>query len=264
MLTLLLRAVSSLPSVQYQCRFYSVRRLLVAVLSSLALVCLLCAPANGATSFGPTDSQWRAPVGPPLAPDVSNHFDPPAHNWLSGHRGVDLATTPGVAVHAAGPGTITFAARIADRGVVVVSHGTLRTTYEPVEASLPVGSTVTGDSVIGIVGMGGHCSSRCLHWGLRRGEQYLDPLALLNQSPPALKPLGSNLSLAEKGLNGLSATSVTVANQSVGTRSLAQSVTVTPEGQQTDESGSRSGLGLISGIAVTAAAIGALARRRSR
>ncbi|GAA3766216.1 hypothetical protein GCM10022206_00780 [Streptomyces chiangmaiensis] len=32
-----------------------------------------------------------------------------------------------------------------------------------------------------------HCPGGCLHWGLRRGETYLDPLALL---PPRLLRAG--------------------------------------------------------------------------
>ena len=39
----------------------------------------------------------------------------------------------------------------------------------------------------------GHCGigRSCLHWGLLRGDSYLDPLALLHLSPPILLPLGS-------------------------------------------------------------------------
>ena len=32
--------------------------------------------------------------------------------------------------------------------------------------------------MIGQVGQGGHCRG-CLHWGLREGKKYLDPLLLL-------------------------------------------------------------------------------------
>ena len=32
--------------------------------------------------------------------------------------------------------------------------------------------------VIGVLGTGGHCRG-CLHWGLREGRSYLDPLLLL-------------------------------------------------------------------------------------
>ena len=36
---------------------------------------------------------------------------------------------------------------------------------------------------IGRVAAGGHCAGRCLHWGLRRGETYLDPLLLIRTGP---------------------------------------------------------------------------------
>jgi len=136
---------------------------------------------------------WQSPVGPTDRPAVLHGFDPPARRWLSGHRGVDLAATTGHLVRAAGPGEVTHASRIADRGVVVVTHGALRTTYEPVDASVVRGSRVLGGDALGVVGTGGHCSARCVHWGLRRGEEYLDPLLLLNRAPPVLKSPGTRL-----------------------------------------------------------------------
>jgi hypothetical protein len=59
----------------------------------------------------------------------------------------------------------------------------LRTTYEPVEASVARGDEVAAGEALGAVEpTGSHCAG-CLHWGLLRGEVYLDPLSLL---PPWL------------------------------------------------------------------------------
>jgi murein DD-endopeptidase MepM/ murein hydrolase activator NlpD len=119
----------------------------------------------------------------PLAghPTVVHGFDPPAKRWLPGHRGVDLAAEPGTPVRAAGAGVIGYAGMLAGRGVVTVQHGSLRTTYEPVEASVHRGERVTAGEVIGhLQDTPGHCRPQtCLHWGLLRGDHYLNPLSLV-------------------------------------------------------------------------------------
>jgi murein DD-endopeptidase MepM/ murein hydrolase activator NlpD len=104
---------------------------------------------------------------------------------------VDLAAEPGAAVRAAGDGVILFAGVIAGRPVLSVSHtGGLRTTYEPVGARVKSGDRVAAGDPIGVL-LAGHpgCpASACLHWGLRQGERYLDPLTLLGWAPVRLLP----------------------------------------------------------------------------
>lgn len=139
--------------------------------------------AEPAAANSRSPSQWASPIQPIT---VVAGFDPPAQRWRAGHRGVDLAGRG--TVRAAGAGTVTFAGQIAGRGVVSVSHGRLRTTYEPVAATVTVGQSVAAGQAIGTIGVGGHCSARCLHWGLLAGEEYLDPLLLLRTTPPVLKP----------------------------------------------------------------------------
>jgi murein DD-endopeptidase MepM/ murein hydrolase activator NlpD len=126
------------------------------------------------------------------APTVVRRFDPPPVRWAPGHRGVDLAAWPGAIVRAAGDGVVTFAGRIAGRGVVTVAHtGGLRTTYEPVEAAVPVGTSVAAGDRIGVLAAGhpGCPVAACLHWGLRQGERYLDPLSLLGLGRVRLLPV---------------------------------------------------------------------------
>nr|WP_229791460.1 M23 family metallopeptidase [Micromonospora fulviviridis] len=130
----------------------------------------------------------------PLAgtPRVVRRFDPPPQPWLPGHRGVDLAATPGVEVRSAGAGVVLFAGTVAGRPVVTVGHADgLRTTYEPVRPGPAAGARVAAGTPIGllIVGHPGCVAAACLHWGLRRGEEYLDPLALLGLGPVRLLPL---------------------------------------------------------------------------
>ncbi|MBZ5737027.1 M23 family metallopeptidase [Nocardioides mangrovi] len=134
------------------------------------------------------------PVGVwPLAPqpEVVAGFDPPDDPWGAGHRGVDLLGSPGQAVHAALPGRVSWAGVLAGRGVVVVDHGSTRTTYEPVEATVGTGDVVAaGDRIGRLSTAGSHCLPQaCLHWGWIEDETYLDPLRLVGAGPVRLLPL---------------------------------------------------------------------------
>jgi murein DD-endopeptidase MepM/ murein hydrolase activator NlpD len=96
-------------------------------------------------------------------------------------------------VLAAGAGRVGYAGLLAGRGVVVVVHGELRTTYEPVVAEVAVGSAVAAGERIGTLepGHAGCPAAACLHWGLRRGDSYLDPLRLVDRGPVRLLPLAA-------------------------------------------------------------------------
>ncbi len=141
------------------------------------------------------------PVG--VRPRVPRGWEPPATVYGPGHRGVDLAAAPGTPVRAVADGRVSFAGRVAGKGVVSVElAGTgdppLRTTYEPVRASVPQGAEVTAGEVIGTVEAGGpHCTAPCVHWGLLRGGTYLDPLSLL---PPWLLHRGPSRLLPVLGV----------------------------------------------------------------
>ncbi len=139
------------------------------------------------TSTGGRAATWRSPV---LPLRVQARFDPPEHRWLPGHRGVDLRTREGATVRAAGSGRVVFAGSLAGRGVVSIDHGGLRTTYEPVLASVEAGEQVRVGAPIGVIATGtGHCGSgRCLHLGLRRDRTYLDPMLLLGRTSARLRP----------------------------------------------------------------------------
>lgn len=93
-------------------------------------------------------------------------------------------------MHAAGTGRVVFAGTLAGRGVVSIDHGGLRTTYEPVLASVEVGQRVRVGAPIGVIAGGtGHCGSGwCLHLGVRRGRTYLDPMLLLGRTSARLRP----------------------------------------------------------------------------
>jgi murein DD-endopeptidase MepM/ murein hydrolase activator NlpD len=153
----------------------------------VALLAVLVAAPNDARADSPAPAVW--PLSPP--PTVVVRFDPPDTLWGPGHRGVDLLGFPGQTVSTAVAGTVTFAGTLAGRGVVVVGHGATRTTYEPVEPTVAVGTTLRAGETIGTLQSGlSHCFPRtCLHWGLLRGEEYLDPLSLLGFAPVRLLPI---------------------------------------------------------------------------
>lgn len=139
-------------------------------------------------------------------PLVARFHEPPPQPWAAGHRGVDLATAPRAPVRAAAPGRIVFAGRVAGRGVVSVeldggAFPRLRMTYEPARPAVAVGERVTAGQLLGRLAPGlrpgprYHCAVPCLHWGLLRGDRYLDPLStlpprLLRRAPSRLLPTG--------------------------------------------------------------------------
>jgi murein DD-endopeptidase MepM/ murein hydrolase activator NlpD len=141
-------------------------------------------------SAAPVAGRWAWPLDP--RPSVERPFDPPDQPWLPGHRGVDLAAAVGQQVRSPAAGRVTYAGRLAGRGVVVVAHdGGLRSTFEPVEGSVAVGTAVDRGGVVGgVASTPGHCAPRvCLHWGVLRGTTYLDPLAFVGRARVVLLPL---------------------------------------------------------------------------
>jgi murein DD-endopeptidase MepM/ murein hydrolase activator NlpD len=161
-------------------------RLLIRSLG-LAIGLLVLAPVpSSADGVG-----WRWPLdGTPV---VARAFDPPPLPWLAGHRGVDLQARAGDPVRAAGAGVVGFAGLLAGRGVVTVHHaGGRETTYEPVTAAVRPGQRVATGQLLGRVQPGhGSCGIGfvCLHWGLRLGAAYLDPLQLVRAGPIRLLPV---------------------------------------------------------------------------
>ena len=136
----------------------------------------------------PATALWSPPMDGDLS--VTRPFEHLPHRFAAGHRGADLRGAPGSQVLAAGAGVVVFAGMVAGRPVMSIDHpGGLRTTYEPVDASVAAGQSVARGSIIGtlVAGHAGCPVEACLHWGLRRGEIYLDPFSLLR--PPRVRLL---------------------------------------------------------------------------
>ncbi|TSE16395.1 M23 family metallopeptidase [Arthrobacter sp. KBS0703] len=138
----------------------------------------------------PAAGSWSWPLTP--RPAVLRAFDPPDKPWLSGHRGVDLkSSSDGGPVTAPESGTVSFVGVVVDRPVITVDHGNgLRSSFEPVASTLAKGDAVAKGQLLGTL-LAGHCGpTPCVHWGVRRGDEYVNPLEfVLDLRPSVLLPL---------------------------------------------------------------------------
>jgi len=152
----------------------------------------LLAAALAAAFLGSVLSGVGAPVGaePPDPPTgwlrpveglVVRPFEEPASRYGPGHRGADLAASPGTVVRVANDGVVSFAGSVAGSLHVVVAHGGgLRTSYSFLaRVDVHTGQTVGRGDPLGITGGTGPEHDRnVLHLGLRVGDRYVDPMQL--------------------------------------------------------------------------------------
>ena len=140
-------------------------------------------------------------------PRVIRPFEKPAQRWSAGHRGVDLAVPVNDRrVYAPAPGKVVFSGTVVNRKVLVIAHPDgRRSTFEPMDETLPVGTTVAAGEVIGTVAGTANgnserpyrrCSTPCLYWGVRQGgargdgsgktAEYINPMSLLGSKEPSI------------------------------------------------------------------------------
>ncbi len=150
--------------------------------------------------------RYRSPTAE-SRPRVVHPFEKPAQRWSTGHRGVDLAVPENDRrVYAPAPGKVVFSGTVVNRKVLVLAHPDgRRSTFEPMDEALPVGTTVAAGEVIGTVAVtaGGtserpyrRCTTACLYWGVRQGgdrgdgsgktAEYINPMSLLGSKEPSI------------------------------------------------------------------------------
>ena len=150
--------------------------------------------------------RYRSPTAE-SRPRVIHPFEKPAQRWSAGHRGVDIAIPENDRhVYAPAPGKVVFSGTVVNRKVLVIAHPDgRRSTFEPMDEALPVGTTVAVGDVIGTVAgaAGGNsersyrrCSAPCLYWGVRQGgargdgsgktAEYINPMSLLGSKEPSI------------------------------------------------------------------------------
>ena len=67
-----------------------------------------------------------------------------------------------------------------------IDHGGgVISSYEPLDSPLKKGDPVSRGDPLGDV-MPGHCSSLCVHFGVRIGGEYVSPLSMLGEIPYAV------------------------------------------------------------------------------
>jgi murein DD-endopeptidase MepM/ murein hydrolase activator NlpD len=122
----------------------------------------------------------------PTSETILAEFAPPNPDWLPGHRGLDLAASQDGTVRTPAVGVVIWRGFTGSIPVLVIRHGITRATYQPITSNLAVGSIVQAGQIVGSLTSGGHCSNRCLHWGLKLNDRYLDPRLLLWRPHPIL------------------------------------------------------------------------------
>lgn len=142
---------------------------LVGVLT-LALIATPSAPAPALDLIAPID-------GP-----IIRHFEQPPTPYAAGHRGIDLGASEGTSVYAAAGGVVAFAGPVGGTRAVSIDHPDgHRTTYSYLSATtVRAGAGVTQGALIGRSGPGHAGETPAgLHFGLKRGDAYLDPEPVL-------------------------------------------------------------------------------------
>ncbi len=118
---------------------------------------------------------------PPVPGGVVRPFQEPLAVYAAGHRGVDFSAAAGTPVRAANSGVVSFAGTVAGSLHVVVAHGGgIRTSYSFLQrVDVHVGEQVERGQIVGAAGGSGDGhTSGVLHFGVRVGERYVDPMLL--------------------------------------------------------------------------------------
>jgi murein DD-endopeptidase MepM/ murein hydrolase activator NlpD len=170
-------------------------RLATGLGTATLLLALLVAVASegsaGPPGPPPPAGTYRLPLAG--APEVVRAFERPPERWAAGHRGIDLRSALGSHVVAPGAGVVSYAGVVGGRPVVTVTDAEgRRSTVEPLVPAVRVGDLVDAGALLGTLALdGSHCApAACLHWGVRVGDDYVDPLSLLaGAGPVVLLPL---------------------------------------------------------------------------
>jgi murein DD-endopeptidase MepM/ murein hydrolase activator NlpD len=132
----------------------------------------------------PYHGGWRTPV--PLA-RIASRFNPqrmhPVLHVIMPHNGVDFAAPVGTPIYASASGVVKSAGDGGPCGnMVQIDHpGGLTSAYCHMSRFAPglhAGQHVESRQLIGYVGQTGRATGPHLHFAIKRGDVYIDPLAL--------------------------------------------------------------------------------------
>lgn len=110
----------------------------------------------------------------PVQGHIVDHFRAPESPYGPGNRGLEYAVESGSLVRATDGGTVTFAGQVGGSLFVTILHDDgLRSTYGHMSSiAVSVGQRVEQSEVVGQ-------SSERLHFGIREGDEYIDPELLV-------------------------------------------------------------------------------------
>ena len=124
---------------------------------------------------------------------IVKDFDLPINFYGSGHRGIDYLSKVNEPVLASADGYVSHQGLIANRWTISITHSQFRTTYEPVRPIVKLGQIVKSGEIIGYLELkGSHCFPQsCLHFGLKEGKFYFNPVLNFKRNYPKLLPIYS-------------------------------------------------------------------------
>ena len=148
-------------------------------LRTLAALVAVAAALASATPVSAEDMPPVVEYRPPVEGPIADAFRAPAHDYAAGNRGVDFSAAAGEEVRAAANGEVVFAGQVGGSLHVVVRHADgLRSSLSFLaDVVVRRGQKVLAGDVVGV-------ASGPVHFGIRAGEQYLDPMAFLRGDEP--------------------------------------------------------------------------------
>lgn len=164
----------------------------VAHITTLAVLAL-CALTGATTEPGSIGrhtaplavlASWVWPVSAPHP--IVQPFIAPQTQYSAGHRGIDIAAPADSIVRSPADGIIHFSGFVVNRNLVSIDHGGgILSSFEPVHSDLTEGTLVRRGEQIGVL-QSGHCSTPCLHLGVRVHGHYVSPLNYLGPLAPSV------------------------------------------------------------------------------
>jgi hypothetical protein len=167
-------------------------------LPRLAAVVLLIAFGTAPAAIAARSDRpvgWQEPIIG-LQARILSDYQAPAYPWGSGHRGIDAMVDVGEVIYSPTAGSVHFAGRVVNRGVlsIIDDHGRIAS-FEPVCSLLSIGFEVQPGDAIAVYcepdpGYQSHCVGDCMHFSARLDGAYLSPLHLIyGLQPSRLWPL---------------------------------------------------------------------------
>jgi murein DD-endopeptidase MepM/ murein hydrolase activator NlpD len=137
-------------------------------------------------------SMGSRPLSIPYSPFMSNRGNPvitSAFGWRWGrdHTGLDIGAAQGTPLYAYSPGTVTFSGKMGAYGFRIEwkdRNGFLHSfSHMAKRPRFRVGDSISQGQLLGEVGSTGRSTGPHLHWEIKQGGRYLDPVQWTRNNP---------------------------------------------------------------------------------